>query len=61
MSLKEVYARRKNQLKLDMLKLFQTNLPEKGVRLKNPGRVWTEEKREIALDSKICFNLLLWI
>ena len=53
--------RRDNELKFDMLYLFRTNLPKKGDRLKNLGCVLTEGKSGIALTSKICFNLLLWI
>ena len=44
-----------------MLKLFRINLPKKGDRMENPGWVLTEDKSEIALASKICPNLLLWI
>ena len=45
----------------DILLLIRTNLPKKGDILKNPGRVLTEVNGELALASKICLNLLLWI
>ena len=44
-----------------MLKLFRINLPKKGDILKNPGCVLREDKSEIALASKVYFNLLSWI
>ena len=44
-----------------MFQLFSTNLFKKQDSLKNPGRLLTDSKNEMAQASKICLYLLLRI